>query len=119
MTEINAALAGFIENVKEHQTLWGLMDETGEGWVVCDSGEFEDTDVMPLWSSETQAKSHCTEEWKDYQAVAISLEEFLEYWVSDLNDDGVLIGVDWQSDEDCLELDPIVLAKDLVDVEEV
>ena len=35
MTEINAALAGFIKNVKQHQTLWGLMDETGEGWVVC------------------------------------------------------------------------------------
>ncbi len=46
------------------------------------------------------------------------LEEFLEYWVSDLNDDGVLIGVDWQTNEECLELDPIVLAKDLVDVEE-
>ncbi|MGL5359587.1 MAG: DUF2750 domain-containing protein, partial [Shewanella sp.] len=26
---------------------------------------------------------------------------------------------DWQTDEECLELDPIILAKDLMDVEEV
>ncbi|NMH63666.1 DUF2750 domain-containing protein [Shewanella salipaludis] len=118
MTEINPALAGFIENVKQDQILWGLQDETGEGWVVCDSSEFEDTDVMPLWSSQAAAKSHCSDEWQDYQAVAITLDEFLEFWVSDLNDDGVLIGVDWETDQDCFELDPIVLAKELVDVEE-
>jgi hypothetical protein len=118
MTEINPALAGFIDNVKEQQTLWGLQDESGEGWVVCDSSEYEATDVMPLWSSEAAAKSHCTDEWQDYLAAPISLTEFLEFWVSDLNDDGVLIGVDWQSEQECLEVDPIELAKELVDFEQ-
>lgn len=117
MTENNSVLTGFIANIKEAQTLWGLQDKAGEGWVVCDSSEYEETDVMPLWSTEARAKEHCTQEWQDYQAVAISLPDFLEYWVSDLNDDGVLIGVDWQSDQECLEADPIVLAKELVDVE--
>jgi hypothetical protein len=117
MTEQNPALVSFIENVKQHQVLWGLQDETGEGWVICDSAEYEETDVMPLWSTETVAESHCTEEWAEYKTVSITLDEFLEYWVGDLNDDGVLIGLDWQSDEDCFEIDPIVLAKELVGVE--
>ena len=117
MSELNPALTSFIESVKEHQIVWGLQDETGEGWVVCDSSEYEDTDVMPLWSSEAAAKIHCTEEWSEYKAVSITLIDFLEYWVSDLNDDGVLVGVDWESDQECLEIDPIVLAKSLVDIE--
>lgn len=117
MSDQNPALTSFIENVKEHQVVWGLQDETGEGWVVCDSSEYEDTDVMPLWSSKDIAQGHCTEEWADYKAVSIALDELLEYWISDLNDDGVLVGVDWQTNEDCFEIDPIVLAKNLVDIE--
>ncbi|UCX04683.1 DUF2750 domain-containing protein [Shewanella sp. HL-SH8] len=117
MTEQNPTLTSFIESVKKHQIVWGLQDETGEGWVVCDSSEFEETDVMPLWSSEATAKSHCTEEWAEYTAVSITLVDFLEYWVGDLNDDGVLVGVNWESDQECFEIDPIVLAKSLVDIE--
>ncbi|MPY26244.1 DUF2750 domain-containing protein [Shewanella psychropiezotolerans] len=118
MSEITTELASFIENVKQHQVVWGLQDETGEGWVVCDSSEYEHTDVMPLWSSEANAKVHCSEEWSDYQPVSITLVEFLEFWVSDLNDDGVLVGTDWLADQECLETDPIELAKSLVQVEE-
>ncbi|RTR39594.1 DUF2750 domain-containing protein [Shewanella canadensis] len=118
MTETNPLLTSFIENVKEHQAVWGLQDETGEGWVVCDSSEYEDTDVMPLWSTEAHAKVHCSEEWSNYQPVSITLVEFLEFWVSDLNDDGVLIGTDWQAEKECLEVDPIVLAQSLVNIEE-
>ncbi|MGL4474628.1 MAG: DUF2750 domain-containing protein [Shewanella sp.] len=117
MSELDPLLSSFIDNVKQHQLLWGLQDETGEGWVVCDSADFEDTDAMPLWSTEALASANCTDDWADYKAVAIPLSEYLEFWVSDLNDDGVVIGIDWQNDQDCVEVDPIVLAKHLVDVE--
>ncbi|BDM64641.1 hypothetical protein NFHSH190041_20930 [Shewanella sp. NFH-SH190041] len=118
MSELAPALAAFIENVKAGQTVWGLQDETGEGWVVCDSAEYENTDVMPLWSTEALASAHCTDEWASYQAMPITLGEFLEYWVSDFNDDGVLVGIDWTGDEICLEMDPVMLAKELADIEE-
>lgn len=117
MTEANPILASFIEDVKQHQVVWGLQDGSGEGWVVCDSSEFEDADVMPLWSTEAQAKIHCTEEWADYEPIAIPLTELLEFWIEDLNEDGVLIGLNWQENHDCLEFDPIRLAKSLVDIE--
>ena len=118
MTDNSPVLASFIDNVKEQQAVWGLQDETGEGWVVCDSSEYEETDVMPLWSSEAKAKVHCTEEWQDYQPAPIPLEELLEYWIQDLHDDGVLVGIDWVAEQECLELDPITLAKSLVDIEQ-
>ena len=118
MSTIEQVLATFVDDVKTNQCLWGLQDETGEGWVVCDSVEFENTDTMPLWSKESLASAHCTEEWESYKAIAIPVAEFLEYWVSDFNDDGVLVGINWQNNEDCPELDPIVLAKALVDIEE-
>lgn len=72
---------------------------------------------MPLWSEKALASGHCTDEWANYIAVEITLEDFLEEWVSDLNDDGVLIGIDWVADEDCQEMDPIILATSLVDIE--
>lgn len=117
MTKISAELTQFIEDVKVNQCLWGLQDETEEGWVVCDSVDFENTDVMPLWSNEALAAVHCSDEWKNYNAVAIPLNEFLEYWVADFNEDGVLIGTNWDDKSQCDELDPIVLAKLLVEVE--
>lgn len=117
MTEMQGALKSFIDNVKESQMLWGLMDAEGEGWVVCDSSEYEETDVMPLWSSEAKASEHCTDEWSTYKATAIPLVEFLEYWVEDLNHDGVLVGVDWLANEECLECDPIDLAQSLAEIE--
>ncbi|WP_163934186.1 DUF2750 domain-containing protein [Paraferrimonas sp. SM1919] len=101
----------FINAVIDNQLLWGLAEKNGDGFLVCDSSEYEDTDVMPLWDSEQQAASHCTDEWSEYSPVSIDLEQFLEFWVSDLNDDGVLVGVQWQLDGECPEYDPIELAK--------
>ncbi|WP_025820616.1 DUF2750 domain-containing protein [Shewanella marina] len=117
MTEQVQIPEQFVASVKQNQCVWGLQDQDGEGWVVCDSSEFENTDVMPIWSNQALALSHCTEEWQGYQAVEIALEDFLEYWVEDLNEDGVLVGLDWQEEQPCLEVDPIVLAKQLVDIE--
>lgn len=116
-TELNSTLKIFIDNVKEHQAVWGLQDDTGDGWVVCDSSEFEATDVMPLWSLQSEAKTHCNEEWENYTPVAISLSELLEYWIRDLNEDGVLIGTDWANEKECFEIEPIELAKHLVEIE--
>jgi hypothetical protein len=45
------------------------------------------------------------------------LEELLEFWIEDLNEDGVLIGIDWRAEQECPEVEPVELAKFLVDVE--
>ena len=115
-TDLNANYDLLLTQARETGVLWSL--QFGEDWVVCDSNEFAETDVLPLWSSEEAARTHCVEEWADYTPVAIDLETFFEEWVNDLGEDGVLIGTNWNDDLDGLEVDPLELAKDLAEVDE-
>ena len=105
----------FIEEVRESGQVWGLR--YGEDWVVCRSAEFEDADVMPLWSAEGDARLHCVDEWADYEPEVIELEEFLDIWINDLDEDDVLGGPNWNADLEGQELEPIELAKALVELD--
>lgn len=105
MTNTNTAPTDFVAQVKSTQILWALQDQESEGWVVLDSINFENTDVMPLWSSFDLAKQHCIDEWQDYVPKAISLADWLEFWVEDLAEDNVLIGVEWRDGGEYLELE--------------
>ena len=98
-------LQSFLKQVKDTQALWALQDKNSEDWVVLDSINFENTEVMPLWSTQELATSHCVEEWADYIPVAITVADWMEFWVEDLLEDGVIIGLNWQEDEACFELE--------------
>ncbi|MFQ6370598.1 DUF2750 domain-containing protein [Shewanella sp. YIC-542] len=117
MSEVSPVVQRFIANISETAQLWGLQDPTNEEWLVCDSSEYEDADVMPLWSEAELAKSHCNEEWAGFVPTTISMDEFLEYWVEDLNQDDVLVGIDWRDEDDCTELEAFELGQLLADVE--
>ena len=56
MTDKNIDSADFMAHVKNTQVLWALQDKSSEGWVILDSINFEETDVMPLWSNAELAK---------------------------------------------------------------
>ena len=115
-TDLNANYQQLIDEARDSGHLWGL--QFGEDWVVCDSNEYSETDVLPLWTSEEAARAHCVDEWVDYKPMPIDLETFFEEWVNDLGEDGVLIGTNWNDDLDGLEVDPLELAKDLAEVDE-
>ncbi len=100
MTTQNSTLQTFLTNVKPSQALWALQDKDSEDWVVLDSIAFEDTEVMPLWSSAKLAQQHCIDEWVNYSPCKISLTDWFEFWLEDLNQDNVIIGVDWQVESD-------------------
>ena len=102
---IEKTLKSFLNQVKETQIIWALQDKNSEDWVVLDSINFENTDVMPLWSTQALAKSHCIEEWADYIPAAITLADWMEFWIEDLLEDGVIIGINWQENDECLELE--------------
>lgn len=113
MSEIQANFTQFCDAINEDELIWALQNQDGD-WVVCDSSEFENADVMPIWANEANAQTFCVDEWQDYNAASIPLEEFLEDWISEFNDDGVLLGVDWKLDQEGIELDPIDVAKLIV-----
>ena len=105
MTATNLPPADFMALVKSNQAIWALQDQESEGWVVLDSVNFENTDVMPVWSNLELAKKHCVDEWENYVPKSISIADWLEFWVEDLAEDNVLIGVEWRDGGEYLELE--------------
>ncbi|MEZ8143800.1 DUF2750 domain-containing protein [Enterovibrio sp. FF113] len=97
MTTIEATpVERFVANSRHHGEVWGLQCKTG--WVICDSSIYEDTDVMPFWSSRDAAAIHCVDEWEDFAPMAITIPEFVDEWLVDLAKDAVMLGPDWGAD---------------------
>ena len=113
----NSQLADFLNQVKTSQTLWALQDKASEGWVVLDSINFENAEVMPLWSSAELAQQHCIEEWADYLPAAISVADWLEFWLEDLAEDNVMIGVNWLTEDEYVELELTDFSQAIAEIE--
>ncbi|QXO18895.1 MULTISPECIES: DUF2750 domain-containing protein [Vibrio] len=108
-TDIQANLELFIKESKENNLVWGLRNE--EGWLSCESTEFEESEVMPFWSSKEDAELHNVEEWADFEVLEIPLDIFVEDWLITLDEDGVLVGINWNATLEGKELEPVELAK--------
>ncbi|MDC0612254.1 DUF2750 domain-containing protein [Vibrio sp.] len=107
--DINKNLEIFIEESAATKLVWGLRNE--EGWLSCDSSEFENSEVMPFWSSKEDAEQHNVEEWSDFEVLEIPLDIFVEDWLITLDEDGVLVGTNWNANLEGCELEPAELAK--------
>ncbi|MCB1737557.1 MAG: DUF2750 domain-containing protein [Gammaproteobacteria bacterium] len=102
-----AALRQFVKAVRQSGQIWGL--ESANGWALCEASQAPGTNVMPFWSSESAAAAHGVDEWGEYTATAIDLDEFLEHWTLGLAGDGMLAGVDWDESLEGVELEAEVL----------
>ena len=49
--EIESQLVNFVEKVRVSEVIWALGAEDN-GFVVCDSNQFDETDVLLLWEWE-------------------------------------------------------------------
>jgi len=114
-TDFDANFARFVELIKETGKVWGL--ESDDGWAVSPSINNEEQDVMPFWDSEEDAKIHCVDEWSIYTPRAIDLDEFFDEWLSGMQDDGILVGINWNADFEGVEMEPLEMAQDLLDDE--
>ncbi|WP_440054036.1 DUF2750 domain-containing protein [Pseudoalteromonas sp. T1lg65] len=112
--EISSEVSTFADRVKQDAIVWALGAEDG-GMVVVDSNQFDETDVLLLWDSEEKAQAQCRDEWADFTPISIDLADFLDEWVLDLKEDEALVGLNWNDDNVCVEIEPIGLAKVLAD----
>ncbi len=117
MTDQTKMLATFLAEVQPTQAIWALQDKNSSDWVVLDSINFEETEVMPLWSSSDLAQQHCCDEWQDYVPAKITLAEWLEFWITDLTEDDVIVGIDWPVEGECTELDLSDFSQALAEIE--
>lgn len=107
----------FANDIKETQCFYGLQDSTAQEWVIVDSTKYEEQDALLLWSSHDAAKAHLTEEWKDYVVSEISVADWLEFWVDDLSQDNVVIGVNWLDESEHDEASLTEFTQALIEVE--
>ncbi|USD66498.1 DUF2750 domain-containing protein [Vibrio sp. SCSIO 43136] len=107
--DIQANLELFVNDTKANGKVWGLRNE--DGWLACDSTEFEESEVMPFWSSKEDAELHNVEEWADFEVLEIPLDIFVEDWLLTLDEDGVLVGTNWNDQLEGKEMEPKDLAK--------
>ena len=91
--------------------VWAL--QTPEGWALCPSVLYQERDVMPFWSQPEYAQIHCRDEWRDYQPVAIAVEELLDDWCPGLHDDLLLMGLNWNDELEGHEIEPLDVAEDI------
>ncbi len=101
----------FIVEAIECGCVWGL--ENDEGWALSDSDSHSDSSVMPFWSQPEYAQAHCVEEWSSYKAVPIALEELLDEWLPGMHSDVILVGVNFNSDMEGIEIEPLDLIAEI------
>ena len=104
------SLDRFVVEAIEQGCIWGL--EGPDGWALCGSEKYEDTDVMPFWSQEELARVHCQDDWKHYKPVAVELGEFLEDWLPGMHNDVVLVGINWDEELEGVEIEPLDLLEE-------
>lgn len=100
----------FIVEAMELGCVWGL--EGPDGWALSASEAHDDIDVMPFWSQESFAQAHCQDDWAIYKPVAIDLVEFLEDWLPGMHEDVLLVGINWNSELEGEELEPLDLLEE-------
>jgi hypothetical protein len=111
INDIETNAERFIIECVESGIVWGL--ESDEGWATCPSVTDESIDVMPFFSSRIFAAELCCEEWETYEPRALDIEEFLDDWLPGLHEDVILVGMNWTSDMNGVEEQPLDLAEAL------
>jgi uncharacterized protein DUF2750 len=114
MTKLTADIQAnkdlFVTETQETRIVWGLCNEDGD-WLSVESSEFEESEVMPFWSTEADAKVQCEEEWAEFTPTQIPLDVFLEDWMITLSEDEVLVGLNWNSSLEGTETEATNVAK--------
>ena len=109
----------FIRSIIGSQMLYTLVSDEGD-IAECPSTEYEEDDGEPVpvfcvWHDRAQAEACKVEEWADYQLEALPLNFFLHEWLVSMDQDAVLLGVDFDSELYGLEIEPVEVLADLLD----
>ncbi len=97
----------FIDEILEVGEVWGIVQN--EGCAMCESIEDQSRTVIPFWSDKALAEIHCVDDWQEYKVEKIDLQDFVEQWLPGLKEDELLLGPNWNSALEGLEIEPTEL----------
>ena len=72
----------FIKKICDYEEVWGLYNN---GWASMED-DSKDT-LIPFWPMKEYANLCKTNEWINYEAFPISLDDFLNKWIPGMNKD--------------------------------
>ena len=77
-----------------------------------ESSVSSDIGVIPFWSNRDLAIALCYDDWAIYKPVAIAIEEFLDDWLTGMHEDVLRVGINWNTDLEGQELEPLDLLEE-------
>ena len=107
----------FIKKISETGIVYALKDEKGYATSYSSEIEYEDGDpvqIICFWSDAARAKSCIENEWNQYEASSIPLNEFLENWCLGMNSDGLIVGTNFDNNLFGYEAEPLELILDII-----
>lgn len=84
--------------------VWVLTE--GEDCAVVESNDYEESEVMPFWSDKAEAQRAATGDWVRYAPAVVTLDDFLGTWLPSMDEDGILVGPDWNEELEGDEIEP-------------
>ena len=107
----------FIKNVCKSGIVYALRDK--EGFATSTSVNFvneeeEAVGIICFWAEKALAISCIKEEWSKYKIIEIQLVEFIENWCIGMDNDGILIGTEFDQNMFGFEAEPLALILQLV-----
>lgn len=108
VADLEANRDRFVSRVRETKVVWGLRSE--DGWAYCPSNTSE-RNVLLFWSDAAYAKRHAVEHWAEYVAAPINLDAFVDRWLRGMQEDWLLVGVNFNAELGGLECEPAELAQ--------
>jgi hypothetical protein len=86
-------------------------------YLVVDSVEYAETDVMPIFSTKEAALALCSDDWAEYQVAEVAVEDFFEQWLPELDKEGIMLGIDLDTELSGDEVEAFTFGKALADNE--
>ena len=107
----------FVKTVCESEIVYALKNK--KGYATSTSVHYEDEDGNPIgmicfWAEKVRAKSCIKDGWKKYQVVEIKLSEFMENFCVGMENDGLLIGTQFDQNMFGFESEPLDLIIELI-----
>ncbi|GAA4239811.1 hypothetical protein GCM10022291_35190 [Postechiella marina] len=107
----------FIKTVCETEIVYGLKNK--DGFATSSSVHYDDENGEPVgmicfWAEKARAKSCIKDGWKNYDPTEIPLSEFMENWCVGMENDGLLIGTQFDQNMFGFEAEPLELIIDLL-----
>lgn len=96
MSTSAAQATHFFNEIAAHKCVWAIRDDGGFPVPMNRSGER----AMPFWSLESRARKiiATVPAYKDFSTERLSLQEFTENWLPGLEQDALLVGINWSGD---------------------